>query len=93
MSEENIKLKTLRELCFNGKLELFVIYAFSIVYFCTDPSLFFDSGIPFEGGIRALCWKVSTFVLVAMCLRRNVLLTVVSAKDSDLLSYEAADQC
>uniref|UniRef100_A0A3Q3JY39 Rab-GAP TBC domain-containing protein n=1 Tax=Monopterus albus TaxID=43700 RepID=A0A3Q3JY39_MONAL len=33
LSEENINLKTLRELCF--------------------------SGIPFEGGIRALCWKVS----------------------------------
>uniref|UniRef100_A0A7N6ATN5 TBC1 domain family member 13 n=1 Tax=Anabas testudineus TaxID=64144 RepID=A0A7N6ATN5_ANATE len=32
LSEENINLKTLRELCFNG--------------------------IPFEGGIRALCWKI-----------------------------------
>nr|XP_020474514.1 TBC1 domain family member 13 [Monopterus albus] len=32
LSEENINLKTLRELCF--------------------------SGIPFEGGIRALCWKI-----------------------------------
>lgn len=32
LSEENINLKTLRELCFNG--------------------------VPFEGGIRALCWKI-----------------------------------
>ncbi|XP_077399099.1 TBC1 domain family member 13 isoform X3 [Vanacampus margaritifer] len=32
LTEENIHLKTLRELCFNG--------------------------IPFEGGIRALCWKI-----------------------------------
>uniref|UniRef100_A0A4W6DI32 TBC1 domain family member 13 n=1 Tax=Lates calcarifer TaxID=8187 RepID=A0A4W6DI32_LATCA len=32
LSEENINLKTLRELCFNG--------------------------IPFEGGIRAQCWKI-----------------------------------
>ncbi|XP_061657742.1 TBC1 domain family member 13 isoform X3 [Syngnathoides biaculeatus] len=32
LTEENINLKTLRELCFNG--------------------------IPFEGGIRALCWKI-----------------------------------
>lgn len=47
-----------------GYILLFVYTrAIFIQYICQNPFVFiivmiFNAGIPFEGGIRALCWKV-----------------------------------
>lgn len=59
LSEENISLKTLRELCFNGKTSYSTpaYLHYSGVPVVTTVTCV-PSGIPFEGGIRALCWKV-----------------------------------
>lgn len=60
LSEESINLKTLRELCFNGNSNLWRRQDASVLLLCVwlNPRLCL-SGVPFEGGIRALCWKVS----------------------------------
>jgi hypothetical protein len=62
LSEDKLDLKVLRELCFSGKQELcfhhknYVFFHILLTHFHVS---YLSPGIPFEGGIRALCWKVS----------------------------------